>query len=111
MPGGLNESALVDGEKEPERSGGEDVPKLGIRQVLEVGETTFALAETLEKAGIRLPQFHTRLAPAEERRWVVRLGDCNVYQAREILCLLRDGLTLRERHPEEAISGAPAKDG
>ncbi|MEV5345475.1 hypothetical protein [Streptomyces achromogenes] len=107
MPERLTESAQVDGEKP---GGEEDVPKLGIRQVLEVGETTFALAETLEKAGIRLPQFHTRLAPAEDRRWVVRLGDCNVYQAREILHLLRDGLTLRERHPEEAINGTPAKD-
>ncbi|MFF5440620.1 hypothetical protein [Streptomyces achromogenes] len=110
MPGGLNENAVVDGEEGPAAPGGEDIPKLGIRQVLEVGETTFALAETLEKAGIRLPQFHTRLAPAEDRRWVVRLGDCNVYQAREILHLLRDGLTLRERHPEEAISGTPARD-
>ncbi|WP_181797175.1 hypothetical protein [Streptomyces sp. WELS2] len=106
MPERLRESALVDGEK----PGGEEVPRLGIRQVLEVGETTFALAEALEKAGIRLPQFHTRLAPAEDRRWVVRLGDCNVYQAREILRLLRDGLTLRERHPEEAINGAPSED-
>ncbi|MEU3523634.1 hypothetical protein AB0E62_07175 [Streptomyces sp. NPDC038707] len=106
MPGELSELAPADGEK----PGDEGFPKLGIRQTLEVGEITFALDAVLAKAGIRLPQFHTRLAPAENRRWVVRLGDCNVVQARDLLDLLKDGLTLRERHPEEAINGASAKD-
>jgi hypothetical protein len=111
VPERLNEPALVDGEKGPEGLDGGRVPKLGIRQTLEVGEITFALEAVLAKAGIRLPQFHTRLAPAENRRWVVRLGDCNVVQARDLLDLLKDGLTLRERHPEEAINGTPATDG
>ncbi|MGW8695721.1 hypothetical protein J3S85_32695 [Streptomyces lavenduligriseus] len=110
MPGGLNELAPVDGEKSPESPGDEHIPTLGIRQTLEVGEITFALDAVLAEAGIRLPQFHTRLAPAENRRWVVRLGDCNVVQARGLLDLLKDGLTLRERHPEEAINGTSAKD-
>ncbi|MDN3259668.1 hypothetical protein QWJ26_07530 [Streptomyces sp. CSDS2] len=110
MPERLNEPALVDGEVGPERPRDEGIPALGIRQTLEVGEITFALDAVLAQAGIRLPQFHTRLSPAENRRWVVRLGDCNVMQARDLLDLLKDGLTLRERHPEEAINGTPAKD-
>ncbi|MFF9025594.1 hypothetical protein [Streptomyces eurythermus] len=110
MPERLNELAPVDGEKSPESPGDEHTPTLGIRQTLEVGEITFALDAVLAEAGIRLPQFHTRLAPAENRRWVVRLGDCNVVQARSLLDLLKDGLTLRERHPEEAINGTSAKD-
>ncbi|GAA2221225.1 hypothetical protein [Streptomyces nogalater] len=110
MPERLNEAAQVDGEKGPERPGG-GIPRMGIRQTLEVGEITFALDAALAQAGIRLPQFHTRLAPAENRRWVVRLGDCSVVQGRALLDLVLDGLTLRERHPEEAINGTPAKDG
>ncbi|MFG2927970.1 hypothetical protein [Streptomyces achromogenes] len=110
MPGGLNEPALVDDEKGPEEPGSADTPGLGIRTTLEIGEVTFALADVLAKAGIRLPQFHTRLDPAAERRWMVRLGDCNVVQARDILDLMKDGLILRERHPEEAINGTPGKN-
>ncbi|MFD0393853.1 hypothetical protein ACFQ3Z_21665 [Streptomyces nogalater] len=52
MPGGLNEPALVDGEKGPERPGDEGIPKLGIRQTLEVGEITFALDAVLAEAGV-----------------------------------------------------------
>ncbi|CAL9308636.1 hypothetical protein [Streptomyces sp. SudanB182_2057] len=110
MPGGLNEPTLVDEEKGPEEPDGAGTPGLGFRTTLEIGEVTFALAEVLTKAGIRLPQFHTRLDPAAERRWVVRLGDCNVVQARDILDLMKDGLILRERYPEEAINGAPVKN-
>ncbi|MEU7556814.1 hypothetical protein [Streptomyces eurythermus] len=65
MPEGLNELASVDGEKGSESPGGEHIPKLGIRQTLEVGEITFALDAVLAQAGIRLPQFHTERHPEE----------------------------------------------
>ncbi|MFF5025922.1 hypothetical protein ACFY2J_17125 [Streptomyces collinus] len=72
--------------------------------VVEVQEVTIALAGVLEEAGIKLPQFHARLAPAEACDWVVRLGDVNVRHGLAICNLLRDGLTLRQKHPEESVN-------
>ncbi|MEU2717831.1 hypothetical protein [Streptomyces sp. NPDC007205] len=72
--------------------------------MVEVQEVTLALAGVLEDAGIKLPQFHARLAPSEARDWVVRLGDVNVRHGLAICNLLRDGLTLRQRFPEESVN-------
>jgi hypothetical protein len=72
--------------------------------VVEVMEITNALAGVLEEAGIKLPQFHARFAPTESREWVVRLGDCNVHVGQALVNLCRDGVTLRQKHPEESIN-------
>ncbi|MYX26097.1 hypothetical protein GTY75_05340 [Streptomyces sp. SID8381] len=71
--------------------------------VIEVEEITTALDGALREAGIRLPQFGAR--PTEvDRDWVVRLGDCNVGVGLKLLNLVKDGLTLRKNHPEEAAA-------
>ncbi|RAJ53642.1 hypothetical protein K376_05602 [Streptomyces sp. PsTaAH-130] len=71
---------------------------------IEVAEITNSLAAVLNEAAIKLPQFHTRLAPNECRDFVIRLGDCNLRQGRALLDLLLDGLILRQQRP----SGLPA---
>lgn len=81
----------------------DDVPA---RLLIEVQEITTALGAVLDEAGIKLPQFHARLAPQEGRDWVIRLGDCNALQGLSLCNLLRDGLILRQRHPEESINAA-----
>ncbi|MFI2909483.1 hypothetical protein ACG2OD_14705 [Streptomyces sp. PDY-4] len=68
---------------------------------VEVDEVTDALAGVLESAGIRLPQLTGRPLNSD---WAVRLGDCNVRVALALINLCRDGLTLRERHPEESAN-------
>ncbi|MFF5433391.1 hypothetical protein ACFY5K_25540 [Streptomyces griseofuscus] len=71
---------------------------------LEVQRVTNALAEALEEAGIRLPQF-TALGGAEsEPEWLVRLGNCNVGVGLELYRLVKDGLYLRQTYPEESVN-------
>lgn len=67
---------------------------------VEVAEVTTALAGALNRAGIQLPQLQVR--PQED--WAVRLGDCNTRTALALCNLVLDGLTLRERHPEESVN-------
>lgn len=104
MSTGQTAPALADNVKDGAmlpHGGDDDVPAILVTEVMEV---TNALAAVLDEAGITLPQFHARLAPQESRDWVVRLGDCNVLQGLSIYNLLRDGLTLRQKHPEESIN-------
>jgi hypothetical protein len=75
-----------------------DVPAV---LAVEVDEATDALAGVLEAASIRLPQLVSRPVDTD---WVVRLGDCNVRVAMALYNLLRDGLTLREKYPEESVN-------
>lgn len=72
--------------------------------VLEVQEITTALAGVLDEAGIKLPQFAALKGASESGDWVVRLGDCNVRQGLAVYQLLKDGLTLRQKHPGESIN-------
>ncbi|MFR9790808.1 hypothetical protein ACL07V_19465 [Streptomyces sp. MB22_4] len=76
---------------------------------IEVAEVTNSLAAVLDDAAIELPEFHARLAPNEGRDFVIRLGDCNVRQGRALLCLLLDGLALRQRHPSGFPTGFPVR--
>ncbi|MFH8340157.1 hypothetical protein [Streptomyces sp. AM6-12] len=76
---------------------------------IEVAEITNSLAAALDEAAIKLPQFHTRLAPNECRDFVIRLGDCNVRQGRALLGLLLDGLTLRQQHADASPADAPVR--
>ncbi|AYN41707.1 hypothetical protein D9753_25700 [Streptomyces dangxiongensis] len=79
------------------------------RLVIEAEEVTEALAGVLAEAGIQLPRLVgiTAIgptAPREEREWLVQLGQCNVRAGLALYNLLRDGMTLRQKHPEESIN-------
>lgn len=88
----------------PHSRDSDDVPA---SLVIEVQEITTALAGALNEAGIKLPQLHGRFAPSETADWLIRLGDCNVLVGLSLCNLIRDGLTLRQNHPEESINAEP----
>ncbi|MEW2167497.1 hypothetical protein AB0912_31520 [Streptomyces sp. NPDC007084] len=70
----------------------------------EAVEVSLALAGALEDAGLRLPQF---AAGAGDGDHLIRLGACNVRVGRALYHLVRDGLTLRARYPEESVHAQP----
>jgi excinuclease UvrABC helicase subunit UvrB len=78
-----------------------DVPAILATEVVEI---TNMLGSVLDEAGIKLPQLHSRLEPGTGGDWLVRLGDCNVLVGLSLANLLRDGLILREKHPEESTN-------
>ncbi|WP_030606658.1 hypothetical protein [Streptomyces fulvoviolaceus] len=61
---------------------------------------SIALGGALDDAGIRLPQF----AVATSGEFLIRLGACNVRVGMVLHNIIRDGLTLRARHPEESVN-------
>ncbi|MFC8099465.1 hypothetical protein [Streptomyces sp. NPDC057363] len=75
----------------------DDVPPILEQEVFEARE---ALAVVLGEAEIKLPQLW---AQPVEKTWRVELGACNARVARALVDLCRDGMTLRKRHPEEAV--------
>ncbi|MDQ1016727.1 hypothetical protein [Streptomyces afghaniensis] len=77
------------------------------RLVTEVEEVTNALATVLDEAGIGLPQFEALRPPTEGREWLVQLGQCNVNVGLALCNLMRDGLTLRKKYPEESVNARP----
>jgi hypothetical protein len=79
----------------------DDVPAILATEVVEI---TNMLASVLDEARIKLPQLHARLEPRTAGDWLVRLGDCNVLVGLALANLLRDGLILREKHPEESTN-------
>lgn len=105
MPAGQVAPALADDEKGrmmlPHSRDNDDVPAILVTEVMEI---MTSLAAVLDEAGIKLPQFGALKGASEGPDWVVRLGDCNVLQGLSICNLLRDGLTLRQKHPEESIN-------
>lgn len=73
--------------------------------VVEVHEVTIALAGALDDAGIRLPQLKATAERGADD-WAVQLGDCNVRTGLALMNLVRDGLTLRQKYPEESVNAS-----
>jgi hypothetical protein len=67
---------------------------------VEASEVSIALGGALDDAGIKLPQF----AVTTNGDFLIRLGACNVRVGKALHNIIRDGLTLRAKHPEESVN-------
>ncbi|MEV6496921.1 hypothetical protein [Streptomyces prunicolor] len=68
--------------------------------IMEASTVSIAIDEALRDAGLNLPQF----AVATTDDYLIRLGSCNVQVGMALCNLIRDGLTLRDKYPEESIN-------